>query len=556
MFEVAEEFRICSRCRRRGHYSRDCKTRNDQDSFKSMKTKISNRSVPSAHNNGRKNSFSRKRQHITSHYTKEYEFHENYQATQKTLRYMPEYKLKKQDSENRFDSNSTTGLRKEFKHITGSSKIFRNLYGNAEIQKCTEDARVCHQKSKILKHPAYKNTFNHGCLQASCGRDQFFRPHDICHDTYTYARYDQDHKQIENVNRLHHQDNYGGRSQEMKNTLHNLTSTNHYLQEIQDNDHSRDTAFVSRKESVSNAYQKCPVGVYDISNTNQTIFKREKNGSRKRENCNELIFQKDQEYQNFDKIHKDPTSMSENSTARENFKNATPFHAMKMQSEHPKNEMLPTDKSTVAKNCKETEDDVDIQDPNDISDFSRYSDKSYQQRQYQKPIGQATSIYTATKTVAYQKKEEQSEIGSETTTEPKLDLASEENENMNEAQMSSILMVGNCDNEADSSVTKVSSTQENDTEKIDTTSPIPSLTSFSTENKAMSMTESYTVLLTQYEKLRETAENYRLEIATMQIEKGLAESSLDFIIEQVEKLESVEDVDNLKKRYAICSVKF
>merc|ERR1712183_931680 len=76
-------------------------------------------------------------------------------------------------------------------------------------------------------------------------------------------------------------------------------------------------------------------------------------------------------------------------------------------------------------------------------------------------------------------------------------------------------------------MTKVSSTQENDTEKIDTTSPIPSSTSFSTQNPAMSMTESYTALLKQYEKLKETAENYRLEIATMQIEKGLAESSLD-----------------------------
>jgi len=378
--------------------------------------------------------------------------------------------------------------------------------------------------------------------------------------TYTYARYDQDLKQVENVNRLHHQDKYDGRAQEMKNTIDNPTSANHYLQDIQDNDHSRDTEFVSRKESVNNAYQKCPIGLYDISKANQTRFKREKNDSMKRDNRNKQIFKKGQEYQNFDKINNDPTSMSENSTARENLTNETLFHEKsehpKNESEHPKNEMLPKDKYTVAKNCKETEDYVDIQDPNDISDFSRYSDKSYQQRQYQKTIGQATSIYTATKTVAYQKKEEQSEIGSKTTTEPKLDLASEENENMNEAQMSSISIVGNSDNEADSSMTKVSSTQENDTEKIDTTSPIPSSTSFSTQNPAMSMTESYTALLTKYEKLKETAKTDRLEIATMQIEKGLAESSLDFIIEEVRRVDSIEALENLKNRYAICSVKF
>merc|ERR1712183_857529 len=233
--------------------------------------------------------------------------------------------------------------------------------------------------------------------------------------------------------------------------------------------------------------------------------------------------------------------MSENSTARENFKNVIIFNEMKMQLEHPKNE---------------SEHYVDIPEPNDISDFSRYSDKTYQQTQCHKTIGQATSINTAPKTVAYQKRGEQSEIGSKTTTEPELDLASEENENMHEAQMFSISIVGNRDNEADSTMTKVSSMQENDTEKIDTTSLISSSTSFSTENPAMSMTESYTALLTKYEKLKETAKNDRLEIATMQIEKGLAESSLDFIIEQVAKLDSIEALKNLQNRYAICSVKF
>ena len=122
--------------------------------------------------------------------------------------------------------------------------------------------------------------------------------------------------------------------------------------------------------------------------------------------------------------------------------------------------------------------------------------------------------------------------------------------------MSSISIEGNSDNEADSSMTKVSSTQENDTEKIDTTSPIPSSTSFSTQNPAMPTTESYTALLTQYENLKETAENHRLEIATMQIKKGLAESSLDFIIEEVGRVDSIEALENLKNRYAICSVKF
>jgi hypothetical protein len=551
MFEVAEELRICSRCRRRGHYSKDCKIRNEKDSFESMKTKTSNCSFSPAHNSSRKNSFSHKKQHITSDYARKYKYHENYQATQKTLRYMPKYKLKKQDPKNRFDINSATGLRQEFKHIPGSNRNFGNLYRNTKIQKCTEDARVCRQKGKILNYPEYKNTFNHGCLQAYCGCDQFVRPHDICHDTemmsrhtYTYARYDQDLKQVENVNRLHHQDKYDGRSQEMKNTIDNPTSANHCLQDIQDNDHSRDTEFVSRKESVSNAYQKCPIGLYEISKANQTRFKREKNDSMKRENCNKPIFKKGQEYQNFDKINNDPTSMSENSTARENFKNETLFYEKsehpKNESEHPKNEMLPNYKYTVAKNCKETEDYVDIQDPNDISDFSRYSDKSYQQRQYQKTIGQATSIYTATKTVAYQKKEEQSEIGSKTTTEPKLDLASEENENMNEAQMSSISIVGISDNEADSSMTKVSSTQENDTKKIDTTSPIPSSTSFSTENPAMSMTESFTALLTKYEKLKETAKTDRLEIGVNAHLTNVGDCIGALLSEGVAKLDSIE----------------
>ena len=129
MFEVTEELRIWSRWRRRGHYSKDCKIRNEKDSFESMKTKTSNRSFSTTHNSSRKNSFSHKQQ-ITSHYSRKYEYHENYRATQNTLRYMPKYKLKKQDPKNRFNIHSTTGVRQEYKNIPGNSRNLRNLYRN------------------------------------------------------------------------------------------------------------------------------------------------------------------------------------------------------------------------------------------------------------------------------------------------------------------------------------------------------------------------------------------------------------------------------------------
>ena len=72
----------------------------------------------------------------------------------------------------------------------------------------------------------------------------------------------------------------------------------------------------------------------------------------------------------------------------------------------------------------------------------------------------------------------------------------------------------------------------------------------------MSTNESYKALLGKYKKLNETAEELRLEVATLQIEKGLVESSLDFIIEQLQKSDSIEALEHLKNRYAICSAKF
>jgi len=469
MFEVAEELRICSRCRRRGHYSKDCKIRNEQDSFESMKTTTFDCSFPSTHNHGRKNSFSHKTQ---SHYARKYKYHENYQASQKNLRYMPKSQLKKQDSKNRFDIYSSTGLRQEYKHIPSSSRNFRNLYRNNRNKKCIENARISHPKRNILGYPAYKNTFNHRCLKAYCSCEHFSKQHDISHNTekisrhtHTYSRYGQGEKQIENVSKTHPQNKYAGRSKEIENTEHNPASTNHYLQEIQDNDDSRDIEYVSGKESVNNAYRKRPVGLHSICKTNRIRFKQEKNDSMKRENYNTPIFKKDQVYQ-------------------------------------------------------------------DIETTSRKS---------------------------YQEKDEKSDIGSKTIIKPMVYLASEANQNMHEAQLSSISIVGKSDDKIDSSMAKVSSTQENDTKEIDSTSKnvviITSSTSSSTEDLAMSTNDSYTDLLAKYEELKKRAEDLRLEIATTQMERNLVESSLDFIIEQVGKLDSIEALENLRNRYAICSTK-
>ena len=118
MFEVSEECRICSRCRRRGHYSRDCKITNNQGSFESMKTETYNCSFPSTHNNGGKNNFYHKKQHISSHHAKRYKYHKNHQSKTLSrmcfpLRYTPKYELKKQDSKNRFNIYSTAGLRQD-----------------------------------------------------------------------------------------------------------------------------------------------------------------------------------------------------------------------------------------------------------------------------------------------------------------------------------------------------------------------------------------------------------------------------------------------------------
>merc|ERR1712141_416551 len=158
-----------------------------------------------------------------------------------------------------------------------------------------------------------------------------------------------------------------------------------------------------------------------------------------------------------------------------------------------------------------------------------------------------------------QEKDEKSDIGSKTITKPMVYMGSEANQNMHEAQLPSISIVGKSDDEIDSSMEKVSSTQENDEKEIDTASKnvviITSSTSSSTEDLAMFTNDSYADLLEKYEELKKRAEDFRLEIATTQIEKNLVESSLDFIIEQVGKLDSIEALENLRNRYAICSTK-
>ena len=73
----------------------------------------------------------------------------------------------------------------------------------------------------------------------------------------------------------------------------------------------------------------------------------------------------------------------------------------------------------------------------------------------------------------------------------------------------------------------------------------------STENVALTTTAIYSSLLKKYEKIKETANNFKLEIATLQIEKGLVESSWDFFITQLGNLDSMEALEEFKKRHSI-----
>ena len=95
--------------------------------------------------------------------------------------------------------------------------------------------------------------------------------------------------------------------------------------------------------------------------------------------------------------------------------------------------------------------------------------------------------------------------------------------------------------------------QDNDTKTFVTTSPNEetkmSSTSTSTEDLPMSMCEGCTSLLNQYEKSKETADNLRLEIANLIIEKGLIESSWDLFIKKVEEIDSIEALEQLKNRF-------
>ena len=67
----------------------------------------------------------------------------------------------------------------------------------------------------------------------------------------------------------------------------------------------------------------------------------------------------------------------------------------------------------------------------------------------------------------------------------------------------------------------------------------------------MSMCEKCTSLLNQYEKAKETADNIKLENAILIIEKGLIESSWDLFIKKLEKIDSIEALEELKNRYSI-----
>ena len=55
----------------------------------------------------------------------------------------------------------------------------------------------------------------------------------------------------------------------------------------------------------------------------------------------------------------------------------------------------------------------------------------------------------------------------------------------------------------------------------------------------------------KYEKIKETADNLRLENATLQIEKGLVESSWDFFITKLGDLDSMEALEEFKDKHSI-----
>ena len=57
--------------------------------------------------------------------------------------------------------------------------------------------------------------------------------------------------------------------------------------------------------------------------------------------------------------------------------------------------------------------------------------------------------------------------------------------------------------------------------------------------------------MNQYEKAKETADNIKLENAILIIEKGLIESSWDLFIKKLEKIDSIEALEQLKNQFSI-----
>ena len=133
------------------------------------------------------------------------------------------------------------------------------------------------------------------------------------------------------------------------------------------------------------------------------------------------------------------------------------------------------------------------------------------------------------KLLEYQENPKSYKIDKKITTEPRTDsnlqLYNERPENF---PSSELLFAANIDIE-ESKVTNLPSTLNYGTTNFVTTSNFDdtnmSSIALSTENVALTSTAISSSLLKKYEKIKETANNFKLEIATLQIEKGLVESS-------------------------------
>ena len=325
------------------------------------------------------------------------------------------------------------------------------------------------------------------------------------------------------------------------------------------------------------------------------------------------------DYQDFEKSSRKLLVLSGNATAQKYQRYGDLNKEMKRRSRHMKNKKLDNENTRILVNFEKTEDGLNLEESDEISDFLRYSEGSYEQNQDQKGITQSNSINktaeiarlhtdilsryekdqtniasinhqdqktrrpketgniaqdpmimnppleefqdndtchsTQNKLSEYQENPKRYKIDKKIPTEPKIDsnlqLCNERPENF---PSSELLLAANIDIE-ESKVTNLPSTLNYGTTNFVTTSNFDdtnmSSIALTTENVALTTTAIHSSLLKKYEKIKETANNFKLENATLQIEKGLVESSWDFFITQLGNLDSMEALEEFKKRHYI-----